>query len=137
MAALTIAFAAAWTASYLDNRRMVASAEARAATAARELEAVGAVRPGEEARLVAALNTLRALPEGQRIWGLGLSQAAKLNAQAERAYRNALRDSLLAHVALSLEDALRAGANRELLDGYLALHEAGDAKRIETAALRA
>ena len=137
MAGLTIALAAAWTASYFDNRRMVASAEARAATAARELEALGAVRPGEEARLVAALNTLRALPEGQRSWGLGLSQAAKLNAQAERAYRNALRDSLLAHVALSLEDALRAGANRELLDGYLALHEAGDAKRIETAALRA
>jgi type VI secretion system protein ImpL len=137
MAALTIAVAAAWTASYFDNRRMVVSAELRVATAARELEGLGAVRPGEEARLVAVLNTLRALPEGQRSWGLGLSQAGKLNAQAERAYRNALRESLLAHLALSLEDALRAGPHRELLDGYLALYEAGDAKRIETAALRA
>jgi type VI secretion system protein ImpL len=136
MAALTIALAAAWTASYLDNRRMVASAEARARSAARELEALRELRPGEEARLVAVLNTLRALPEGQHSWRLGLSQSEKLNAQAERAYRNALRESLLAHVALSLEDALRVAADRELLDGYLALYEAGDAKRVESAALR-
>jgi type VI protein secretion system component VasK len=60
-----------------------------------------------------------------------------LNAQAARAYHNALRDSLLAHVALSLENALRSGASREVLDGYLALYEAGDAKRIEQAAAQA
>jgi type VI secretion system protein ImpL len=67
---------------------------------------------------------------------LGLNQGEKLGAQAERAYRNALRESLLAHLVFSLEDGLRSGASRELLDGYLALHDAGDAKRIEQAALR-
>jgi type VI protein secretion system component VasK len=68
---------------------------------------------------------------------LGLYQGAKLRAQAERAYRNTLRESLLAHLALSLEDALRAAPSRELLEAYIGLHGAPDAPRLEQAALRA
>jgi type VI secretion system protein ImpL len=67
---------------------------------------------------------------------LGLYQGEKLNAQAERAYRNALRESLLAHVAFSLESALRAGASGDVLDGYLALYETADLKKVEAAALQ-
>ena len=53
----------------------------------------------------------------------GFYQGDKLGAQAARAYRNALRDGLLAHVAISLEDALRAGADGTVLDGYISLHD--------------
>jgi type VI protein secretion system component VasK len=67
---------------------------------------------------------------------VGLYQGDKLAAQAERAYRNALRDSLLAHLSLSLEEALRAAASRDVLEGYVALHETADAQPIEQAALR-
>jgi type VI protein secretion system component VasK len=67
---------------------------------------------------------------------VGLYQGDKLAAQAERAYRNALRDSLLAHLSLSLEEALRAAASRDVLEGYVALHETADAQPIEKAALR-
>ena len=139
MAGVTFVLAAAWTTSYIGNRGLVAAAEARAAAAERELAALRALRPGDEAQLVAVLNALRNL-EGERdaplARRLGLNQGQKLNAQAERAYRNALRESLLAHLAFSLEGALRAGAGRDVLDGYLALHETADLKKVEAAALR-
>ncbi len=132
MAAITLAVALAWTASYFGNRGAVVAVEARAAAAARELDSLGTIRSGDEARLLAALSTLRDLPgEG------GAAAPWMLRAQAERAYRNALRETLLPHLAYSLEDALRSGASRELLDGYLALHETGNVQRIEQAALRA
>ena len=139
MGALTIGLIAAWTASYFGNRQLVAAAEARAQSAARELETLREVRPGDEARLVALLNTLRAV-RGERpsspMIHLGLYQGDKLDAQADRAYRNALRESLLGHLAVSMEGALRSGASREMLDAYVALHEAPDARRLEQVALR-
>jgi type VI secretion system protein ImpL len=138
MAAVTIALGAAWTISYVGNRSLVTAAEARAQEAARELDALREIRAGEEARLVAALNTLRGLQleRPSPLLRMGLYQGHKLNAQAERAYRNALRESLLGHLAMSLEGALRASANREMLDAYVTLHEAPDARRLEQAALR-
>jgi type VI secretion system protein ImpL len=139
MAGITIALAAAWTASYFGNRSLVAAAEARAAAAARELETLRELRPGDEARLVAVLSTLRNL-QGERdtplMLRLGLHQGEKLDAQAERAYRNALRESLVAHLALSFENSLRSAPSRELLDAYVALYETADLKRVEQAALR-
>jgi type VI secretion system protein ImpL len=138
MAALTIGLAIAWTASYFGNRSLVAAVQARTAAAAHELEALRALRAGDEARLVAMLNALRNLQNERhapRMLRLGLHQGKKLDAQAERAYRNALRESLLPHLALSLENALRSGASRDLLEAYVALHQAPDAKRIEQAAL--
>jgi len=139
MTVLTVALAAAWTASYFGNRSLVAAAEARAAAAERELATLRELRPGDEARLLGILNSLRNL-QGERDTPLrlrlGLHQGEKLNAQAERAYRNALRESLLAHLAFSLESSLRSDASRELLEGYVALHDALDVKPIEQAALR-
>jgi type VI protein secretion system component VasK len=52
--------------------------------------------------LVAALSRLRELqqPAGEgMLLHLGFYQGDKLRAQAERAYRNALRDGLLPHLA--------------------------------------
>ena len=139
LAGLTIALAVAWTASYLGNRSLVAAAEARVAAAVRERAALPELRPGDEARLLALLNTLRELPriEAGGFVQLGLYQGVTLRAQAERAYRNTLRESLLAHLALSLEGALRSSPSRELLDAYIGLYGAPDAQRLEQAALRA
>jgi type VI secretion system protein ImpL len=138
MAAITLALVAAWSANYFGNRAAVAEAQARAAAAAREIEALRELRPGDEAKLVALLNTLRGLVPAATGWPsrLGLDQRAKLAAQAERAYRNTLRDTMLAHLAMSLEGALRSAPSREALEGYLALHQSGDARNVEQAALR-
>jgi type VI secretion system protein ImpL len=127
-AAVTIAFALLWTASFLGNRSLIAAAEAKTDEAKRDLEALPAVRAGEEAKLIAVLNRLRELRGAARggdsgMLRAGFYQGDKLGAQATRAYRNALRDGLLAHLAVSLEDALRAGADASVLEGYLSLHD--------------
>jgi len=139
LAGASVALAIAWTASYFGNRSLIAAAEASTAAARRELEALPAIRPGEEARLVAALNRLRDLrpAEGSWIHRFGLYQGEKLQAQAERAYRNALRESLLAHLATSLEARLRSAPSRDVLDGYVALFETADEKLIGRAAAAA
>lgn len=138
MVIVTMMLAGAWTASYLSNRALVADAESRAATVARELEAASALRPGDEAKMVAVLNTLRDLAPARGGWlrRLGLGQRDKLAAQAERVYRNALRETLIAHLAFSLEDLLRNKPTPEALDEYLSLHESPDPAKVERAALR-
>ena len=138
MALVTVAIAGAWTVSYFANRGLVADTEARAAAAAREIQALGELRPGEEAKLVAVLNRLREVAPPAQGWPgrLGLGQGDKLAAQAERVYRNTLRDALLAQLALSLENALRAAPDRDVLNGYLALYQGGDAGSLEQAASR-
>jgi type VI secretion system protein ImpL len=112
IAAASIALAALWTVSYFGNRGFIAAAQAKAVAARAELEKLGAPRPGDEAQLVRTLNALRELPGGYREreggasmrWGFGLSQHEKLGAQALRAYRNALRDTLLPRLAASPDD---------------------------------
>jgi type VI secretion system protein ImpL len=137
MALITLTLAAVWTASYLANRDLVVDAQTRAAAAAREVEALRELRPGDEARLLSALNALRAItPEQAAFRRLGLYQGDKIAAQAERAYRNALRETLLAHLAFSLESALRSAPSHETLEGYLALHEGENPGNLEQAALR-
>ena len=142
LAAATVGLGAAWTASYVGNRGLIAEAEARAAAAKRELKGLPAMRPGDEARLLALLGRLRELPpaRGEDSWllHLGLFQGEKLGAQAERAYRNALRETLVPHLAVSLEEALRAGAQRETLEAYVALHggAGADSRAIEQGALK-
>jgi type VI secretion system protein ImpL len=139
MTTVTVALVAAWTASYFSNASLVTAMEARAAAADRELRSLRELRPGDEARLLVVLNALRELQlqrEVPLVQRIGLYQGAKLGAQAERAYRNALRESLVPHLALSLEKALRSGASREVLDAYLALHGTPDSARVEQAALR-
>ena len=139
MAAITIALAAAWTASYFGNRSLVAAAEERARVAAREVESLREVRPGDEARLIAVLNALRALrieKTSSPVLRMGLYQGDKLDAQADRAYRNALREALLGHLVLSLEGALRSAASRDVLDAYVGLYGSPDATHLEQATLR-
>ncbi|MGH8726126.1 MAG: type VI secretion system membrane subunit TssM, partial [Burkholderiales bacterium] len=90
MALATAGLAAAWTASYFGNRSLVAAAGERAAAAAKELEGLGELKPGDEEKLAAVLNRLRELQvdRGSGVLGFGLYQGDKLNAQAERAYRS-------------------------------------------------
>ena len=138
MAALSIALVAAWTVSYLGNRSLVAAAEQRAQAAARELEQLREVRVGDEARLVGALNALGAVRTARSspLMHAGLDQGEKLDAQADRAYRNALRELLLGHLALSLESALRTAPSRDVLEAYMGLYGTPDAKYLEQATLR-
>jgi len=131
LAALTVFFAVVWTASYVANGAFVTTVEAQAGSAARELEALGRLRAGDEAKLVAALTRLRQLREASKADSLfqhaGLYTGDKLSAQAGRAYRNALRDGLIADLAYSLENALRATPDAAVLEAYISLYD--DAKR--------
>jgi type VI secretion system protein ImpL len=129
-AAIAIVFGTLWTASFLGNRALVASAEMRSAELKRELETQAPLRAGDEAKLLALLSDLRrvrdALESDSPLLRVGFYQGEKLGAQASRAYRNALRDGLLADLALSLENALRAGAAGPMLDAYESLHGQGE-----------
>jgi type VI secretion system protein ImpL len=153
IAAIAVALAALWTASFRGNRDFVAAAQASAQAAKAELAKLGPPAPGDEAQMVQALNALRILPGGYRdqksgtaiVPDFGLSQAGKIGAQALRAYRHALRDALFPRLARSLEAEIRqaehSGARERLgeaLDAYLSLYGGGkaDPGPVEAAALR-
>jgi type VI secretion system protein ImpL len=142
-AALAIGFGLLWTASFLGNRSLVATAEAKTAETKRDIDAVKSIGPGDEAKMLALLNKLRDLREAARggdsgMLRAGFYQGNKLGAQATRAYRNALRDGLLADLTVSLENALRGGADGVVRAGYAALYDESsrDASAIEKAALQ-
>ena len=127
--AVTIALGGVWTLGYLGNRQIIAAAEARTAALKRDFEDPGALHAREEIRLLRILTRLRELRAAVEPAGMlakvGFSQREKLGAQADRAYRNALRESLLPHVTSSLEEALRTAPSREALEGYLSLYADG------------
>jgi len=131
LAIVTLVLAGLWTASFFGNRELVAAAEARTGEVKKELDAMPVLRPGDEARFLALLDHLADLRASSRGEGgllrVGFHQGGKLGAQAERAYRNALNEAFVPHLALSLESALRAAPTQALLDGYLSLHD--DARR--------
>jgi type VI secretion system protein ImpL len=138
-ATIVLAFGALWTTSFFGNRTLVARAETSTAALKDELATLRALRAGDEPKLLAVLNHLRALRDelasDSPLLRAGLYQGDKLGAQASRAYRNALRDGLLADIALSLENALRAGAAGAMLEAYVSLHDERrrDAQTIERA----
>jgi type VI secretion system protein ImpL len=142
LGAVTVALAAAWSMSFFANRDLVAGVEAQAAEAKREIGAVPALKGGDEARLIAVLNRLRELRDTARgsdsaILRVGFYQGDKLGAQAARAYRNALREAFVADLAISLENAVRKGANGAVLAAYKSLYDANPAAAaIEKAALQ-
>ena len=130
--------AALWSASYLQDRDLVVAARANAAAAKDELSRQAELHAGDEARLIALLDRLRALrasvaPSGGFLH-VGFGQSEKLGSQATRVYRNALRDSLIPHAVSSLEDALRTRPSADALDAYLALY--GASRPDETAVSR-
>jgi type VI secretion system protein ImpL len=138
VATLSVALALAWTASFLGNRALVAAAGDNAGAAKRELDSLPAVRAGDEARLVALLSRLRELrqADSSRALHWGLYQGEKLDAQAERAYRNMLHETLLPHLADALEVRLRTAPSREAFEGYVALYDASrDSRPVEQAAV--
>jgi type VI secretion system protein ImpL len=137
LALLTLGLGTAWTASYFANRGLIAETAARTALAREAVTGLRALRTGDEARLLAALGRLRDVSDMKDSWLLrvGLYQGDKLGAQATRAYRGALRETLVPHFALSLEESLRANPRRETLEAYVALHGGGDTPVIEQGAL--
>lgn len=142
-ASLAIGCGLLWTASFLANRGLVATAEAQTSETKRDIDAIKSLGAGDEAKLIALLDRLRTLRETARggdygVLHAGFYQGDKLGAQATRAYRNALRDGLLPDLAISLEDALRAGGDDVVRDGYAALYAESnrDAVAIESAAQR-
>jgi type VI secretion system protein ImpL len=152
IAAIAIGLGALWTAGYFASRDFIAAAEAGSAKAKQELAALGPPKPGDAAQLLRALDALRALPGGyadqtarSAALGAGLSQAGKIGAQAQRAYRNALADALFPRLALALEEeirqALRSPAQaglRDALEAYQGLYAGGkpDPAAMQAAALR-
>jgi type VI secretion system protein ImpL len=143
LAALTFGLGGAWTLAYFNNRELVAATQANTAAARAQIQAQAALRPGDEARLLALLDRLLELrvrvdPAGMPV-RVGLGQGEKLGTQAARAYRNALRDTLLPHAVLSLERTMRrAGASREAIEAYVSLYDAGrpDAAVMHAALMR-
>ena len=138
IAGLTALVALAWTVSFIGNRNLIAAAAAAAGEARREIEALPVVRAGQERQLLSALGRLRALARPTDSWTrrFGLYQGDKIAAQAERAYRGLLRESLVPHLAASMEQSLRSRPTREVVDGYVALHGAGEAEVVGRAAQR-
>lgn len=152
IAAFTAGMGALWTVSYFASRDFVAAAEAGSAKAKQELAALGPPKPGDAPQLLRALDTLRSLPGGYSDQaagavpsGSGLSQAGKIGAQAQRAYRNALAEALLPRLALALEEEIRQALRspapagvREALEAYLGLYAGGkpDAVRMQAAVQR-
>jgi type VI secretion system protein ImpL len=137
--ATTATLAGVWTLSYFRNRELVAAAERATAAVMRELELQPAVlRATDETRLLAVLDRLRELRSevapGGTLVHVGLGQGDKLRAQAARAYRTALRESLLPHAVSSLEHALRKAPSRVALEAYVSLYDAG---RPDVAAMQA
>lgn len=121
--ALTLAAAAAWTASYRHNRVYTETVEQSLV----EIDAqVDALRLSERdpVALLPLLDAARNIPGGYGerdrgqplLAGLGLSQAGKLGPESERAYLRVLRKALLPQVILRLEDQIReAGGDPEFL----------------------
>ncbi len=113
-AALAVGFGLIWTASFLGNRALIATAEAKTSDAKREIDAVKSLGAGDEAKLIALLNKLRDLRDSARggnsgVLRAGFYQGNKLGAQATRAYRNALRDGLLADLTVRPKDESLVG----------------------------
>jgi len=140
-----------WTSSYRGNRGYIEDAFARAEAAKQALAKLGPPQPGDEQQLLRVLNDLRVLPGGYRDQkagiaaapGWGLSQAGKVGAQAQRAYRNVLRDALFPRLALTLEHDLQkrlrspsSDGLQEALSAYLNLYEGrkANARAVEAAA---
>lgn len=153
IAAVTVAIAGLWLASFGGNRSFVAQAAAAAAGAREGLVRLGPPRLGDEAELLKQLDALRALPGGYADQkggaspapGFGLSQAGKLGAQALRAYRAGLQDALLPRLALALEAGLQAASRSaqheggtELLEAYASLYSGAkvNVAAVEAAARR-
>ncbi len=122
----TLVLAALWSASYLQNRDLVVAARASTAAVRDELSRQADLRAGDEARLIALLDRLRALrasvDPSTGFLHVAFGQGGKLGGQATRVYRNALRDSLVPHAVSSLEDALRTRPSAGALDAYLAIY---------------
>jgi type VI secretion system protein ImpL len=101
MAGASVALLVAWSASYVANLRLIDAAGAATAAAKREREALPVLRAGDEEKLLALLDRLRDLSrqEAAGMAKLAFFQGDKLGAQAERAYRNLLLETLLPHLA--------------------------------------
>jgi type VI secretion system protein ImpL len=129
LAASSAAIAALWTVAYFQNRTLVAASAARASALKQELAAQPDFRSGDEARMLALLDRLgglRATLDPQAtLLHVGLGQGTKLGTLGERAYRNALRESLVPHALSSLERALRRAPSREALEAYVSLFDSG------------
>lgn len=129
-------FGAAWTASFLGNRALVAEA---AAKLDRYRQLVGGIKvnpvsDSDIASVVPALNVLRELPGNPAAGAAappisltwGLYQGDAIGTEAAQAYRAALNQLLLPRLLLRLEEQMQANLNDpdllfELLKAYLML----------------
>ncbi|KQP22407.1 type VI secretion system membrane subunit TssM [Pseudorhodoferax sp. Leaf267] len=132
VALLATGLAAAWTMSYLENRRYVDAVAARAGPVQQLLAATPDRATPDVLPLLPALEATRALAQPGELaagWrGMGLSQQGKLDSAAQAAYVRMLGDALLPRLALRIEEQLRQGAGTpetlyEALKVYVMLHE--------------
>ncbi|MEM8985868.1 MAG: type VI secretion system membrane subunit TssM [Pseudomonadota bacterium] len=115
-AAAAVLLIAGWTASFMQNRALVAEVNAATSAFEEKVQAFEASE-GDVADIVAYLDGLRALPGGYEdrgrrlvpaLMGLGLYQGGKLGAGAVRAYEEALQNQLAPLVGRRLEDQITA-----------------------------
>jgi type VI secretion system protein ImpL len=133
---------AAWSVSYLNNRRYIADVAARVDAVRKVVLAAPNRASPDLLPLVPALSATRDLArapaEVPRLLGFGLEQESKLDNAASAAYRRMLVDAMLPRLDLRVEEQLRqAGATGqsryEALKTYLMLH---DSEHFDGAALR-
>lgn len=128
-AVLAVALLLAWTISYARNRAYVTEVEMRAAQV-RELVTETARDPAAPAAaLLPALDAIRAVPitdalidgEVPLSMSFGLYQGDKLDAAAQQAYRNLLRNAFLPRLVKRVEQQLRSIPPSDLEQTYAAL----------------
>lgn len=124
----TAGLLAAWTLSWLDNRRYVDAVAARAGPVQQLLAATPDRATPELLPLLPALEATHALAQPEAApGGFGLSQQRKLDSAAQAAYARMLTDALLPRLALRIEEQLRQGVGApeqqyEALKVYAMLH---------------
>lgn len=113
-----------WAISYSQNKQYIAEVDTQARAIATTLQDLSASTSTDVVGLLPLLDSMRglattsSLKEAQTPWtmGFGLAQVDKLNAATNFAYERLLKETLLARLALHLEQRLRSGGdNPELL----------------------
>ena len=143
MALLTVGAIAAWTVSYLNNRRYVDDVAQRVEQVRQLVQATPNRASPDVQPVVPVLAATRSLAGGGESvpWklGFGLYQGPKLDSAARTAYGRMLLDAVLPRLGLRVEEQLREAGNApdtqyEALKAYLMLH---DVDHFEPKALKA
>lgn len=140
---VTLAALAAWTTSYLQNRRYVAEVAQRVDGVRQLVQATPNRASPDILPVLPALAATRGLAGADQAvpWslGFGLYQGRKLDSAAHQAYQRMLVDAVLPRIGLRVEEQLRQSGTApdslyEALKAYVMLHDVEhfDAEALKT-----